>query len=168
MGKKTEWSLNIDEWAKGSIKKVEAVKNAFAFAAYASVVKTTPVGHPDFDPASGRARGNWNISVGKPDLTVTDKREPRHNLSNMPKAKGDETIYISNNLPYIKTLEYGGYPPEPKRGSHTRKGIKPPRWEIFSKGGFSKQAPNGMIAVTVANKENLLKAAMRAADRIEE
>lgn len=167
-----EWSLNIDDWVKGTTKKVNNVKRAFAFAAYASIVEKTPVGNPDFDPASGRARGNWNVSVGKPDLSTSDRREPKFKLFNFPKTKGDEPIYISNNLPYIHALEFGEYPNPPKKGSHTRKGVKPARWEKLSEGGFSKQlrgqTPQGMVGLTVANREKLIKAALQVADRIGE
>lgn len=44
----------------------------------------------------------------------------------------DETIYIQNNLPYIKALEYG----------------------------HSKQAANGMVGVTLANAEQYWKTAV--------
>jgi len=47
-------------------------------------------------------------------------------LEKLESAKGDETIYITNNLPYICKLEYGS----------------------------SKQAPNGMVGLTMNNISN--------------
>lgn len=161
-----QWSLDLREYAKKKGVQIKDVQKSFAFAVYASVVKKTPVGNPDFDADSGRARANWNVSVGKPDTSVSDgKRKGPLPKSAMPEPDGDESIFICNNLPYITMLEYGGYPKSPKKGSHTRKGVKPSRYEILSQGGFSKQAPQGMVGVTIANSERLFDAAVRATER---
>lgn len=77
-------------------------------------------------------------------------------MSKLEQIKGDETIYISNNLPYITMLEYGGYPDPVKKGTYNK---KTGQYEVRSANGFSKQAPNGMVGVTVANfKKNIDKA----------
>ena len=157
-----KWSMDIEKLVGKREADIKKVRKAYAFALYSSIVQKTPVGHPDFDKDSGRARGNWNVSVGQPDPTVTMQKTPKYQSPKaLPDPNGDEPIYISNNLPYITTLEYGGYPNPPKKGSHTRKGIKPPRTEIFSKNGFSRQAPEGMVGVTIANKDNIFEAVVR-------
>lgn len=136
-----EWSLDLTRYAKKLGVKVEEVRKTYAFALYSSIVRKTPVD-------TGRARGNWNVSVGKPDPTIEgeekypkssgkNKRKPPVNLKYsdpkaIPEPKGDESIFICNNLPYIKSLEYGS----------------------------SKQAPQGMVGVTLANNENIFKAAV--------
>ena len=110
---------------------------------YSSIVKKTPVD-------TGRARANWNISVGSPDLTTTEEtRKSPKPMKNMAGNLDDESIFISNNLPYITTLEYGGYPNPPKKdGGKTVN-------------GYSKQAPEGMVGVTLANNEAIFNAAVR-------
>lgn len=45
--------------------------------------------------------------------------------------------YFTNSLPYVRMLEYGGYTDKPE----TEKTI----------GGFSKQAPQGMVRINAAN-----------------
>lgn len=45
--------------------------------------------------------------------------------------------YFTNSLPYIRKLEYGGYTSKPE----TAKTV----------GGFSKQAPHGMVRINAAN-----------------
>jgi lysozyme family protein len=45
-------------------------------------------------------------------------------------------MYLTNSLPYAMTIEYGGYPNPPK--NPTGKTI----------GGFSTQAPAGVVRVT--------------------
>ena len=157
-----EWSLDLSKYAEKQKVEIKEVRKAFAFALFSSIVKNTPVGHPDFDESSGRARANWNISVGHEDTSVTESTQQKvTSASQIRDPNGDESIYISNNLPYINKLEYGGYPDPPDKGSRTRKGIDPARYEVFSQGGFSKKAPNGMVGVTVANSANIFDAAAR-------
>ena len=137
-----EWSLDIDKWCGKSKAKLDDVKRTFAFMLYSAVVKKTPVD-------SGRARGNWNVSVGSPDYSVSDSTTPKvQDPSQMPKAPGDTAIYVANNLPYIKTLEFGGYPNPPKNPSGK------------TVNGYSKQAPQGMVGITVAKAPYYLKKAL--------
>ena len=139
-----QWSLDLREYAKKKGVEIKDVQKSYAFAVYASVVKKTPVD-------TGRARGNWNISVGSPDTSTSESKVPKYNSSDsIPEPRGDESIFISNNLPYITTLEYGGFPNPPKKdGGKTVN-------------GFSKQAPAGMVGVTLANNERIFDAAVRA------
>ncbi len=69
----------------------------------------------------------------------------------------DETIYISNNLPYIATLEYGGYPNPVQKGTWNK---KTKSYEQRSANGFSKQAPNGMVGITMANVQKVIREAV--------
>ena len=160
-----EWSLNIDDWVKDAKKKTKAVKRKFAFACYAEIAKRTPVD-------TGRARANWNVSVGKPDYSTDEEKtckdgEPLPHKESEFEADGDESIYITNNLPYIKTLEFGGYPEEVKKGTWVKgksrgKGKRGPgHYEIRSRGGYSKQAPQGMVGITLASAEKILNAVLR-------
>ena len=73
------------------------------------------------------------------------------NFKSLPEAQGDESYFITNNLPYITKLEDGGYPNPPKKP--TGKTVN----------GYSRQAPNGMVAVTIAEVDNLFSAAVREA-----
>lgn len=136
-----DWSLDLTQYAKKLKVKVEDVRKTYAFALYSSIVKKTPVD-------TGRARGNWNVSVGKPDPTVEgEEKYPKSSGKNkakppvklkysapkeLPNPKEDESIFICNNLPYIESLEFGS----------------------------SKQSPQGMVGVTLANNENIFKAAV--------
>lgn len=139
------WTIDISKYAEKKGKEIKDIRRAYAFALYASIVKKTPVD-------TGRARGNWNISVGKVDSSTDDNRKGIRykGTGDVPNPNGDESIFISNNLPYIETLEYGGYPNPPKGGKGK------------TVNGFSKQAPNGMVGVTLANNENIFNAAVKA------
>lgn len=151
-----EWSIDLGKFAEGYKAKIKKVRVNFAFALYSSIVKKTP-------SDTGRARANWNVSVGKDNTSTTDETKKtglKHKIGEI-NPNGDESIFISNNLPYITTLEYGGYPSPVKKGSYNK---ETKTWEIKSSGGFSKQAPNGMVGVTLANSENIFKAAVKRAE----
>lgn len=133
----------MNKYCKKQGVKLTKVRRTYAYALYSSIVKKTPVD-------TGRARANWNISVGSPDLTTTEEtRKSPKPMKDMAGNLDDESIFISNNLPYITTLEYGGYPNPPKKdGGKTVN-------------GYSKQAPEGMVGVTLANNEAIFNAAVR-------
>ena len=136
--------MDLNKYCKDKEVELKDVRKTYAFALYSSIVKKTPVD-------TGRARGNWNITVGHDDTTASTRTKPQFkNVDEVPKVEGDETIYISNNLPYITKLEYGGYPNPPKGGKG--KTIN----------GYSKQAPEGMVGVTLANNKNIFDSAVRA------
>lgn len=144
-----KWSVNLEEYTKQKGSLLNNIKNKFVFALYSAITQRTPVD-------SGRARGNWNVAKDNPDLEVDmDRKKPRYkNVDDIDQSQGDETMYISNSLPYINTLEYGGYPDPVKRGSYDK---KKKTYVIKSDGGFSKQAPEGMFGVTIADSDRILK-----------
>jgi hypothetical protein len=91
------------------------------FDGYKMVTKKTPVD-------TGRARANWNVSVGSIDRGVNE--EARSTKTPMlRKGDGLKTTYIVNSLPYIHALETGS----------------------------STQAPNGMVTVTVNELRSYFK-----------
>ena len=138
------WTMDLNEYVNDKETKIKEVRKTYAFALYSSIVKKTPVD-------TGRARGNWNISVGHDDTIASTRTKPQYkSVDEVPKVEGDEPIYISNNLPYITKLEYGGYPNPPKKGNGK------------TVNGYSKQAPEGMVGVTLANNENIFNSAVRS------
>lgn len=115
------------------------------FRLWNAIVLRTPVD-------TGRARGNWNVAEGFDDSSTSDSTSPKYaSADSLPVKDGtNEDIYISNNLPYIGVLEYGGYPNPPK--NPTGKTVN----------GYSRQAPNGMVGVTVASAEKYLEETLRS------
>lgn len=73
---------------------------------YADIVQQTPVD-------KGTAKGNWLVSVGYPNHSVTDKQD-RGGSATISAGQAKITpesvrkgVWITNNLPYINRLEYG-------------------------------------------------------------
>lgn len=84
----------------------------------------------------GRFRANWNYSVGAPDETTTQWVDPsgdrtiRKIIAQSRGAKAGHVYYLTNALPYAQRLE----------------------------NGWSKQAPQGMVKLTVMDLPRRLEA----------
>ncbi len=92
---------------------------------------------------TGRARANWFPSLDVPSGNITTKTDLAGSsaiASARPLAEqaAGRVFYLTNNLPYIRHLEYGLYG-NPQGSANGPKTI----------GGFSKQAPAGMVRVTI-------------------
>jgi hypothetical protein len=98
-----------------------------ALEAGSRIIERTPVD-------TGRARANWQSSIGGPDMTVTDELDPSGQgaIARLQKtaeafdpAKGD-SLFLTNGVEYIHELEYGS----------------------------SQQAPHGMVRRTAGEFAN--------------
>lgn len=149
-------------------KLMSQVQRKLLLGALKRIVKRTPVD-------TGRARGNWQVSQGVPAASVVDITSKNGVTAN---AIGDSVIaglapfslaFITNNLPYIRVLEYGEYPPPgtARRAQRafkfvTRNGVRR-RVKLSARSvaketrlnkpkvtpqGFSTQAPNGMVRLS--------------------
>lgn len=124
-----EWSIPIDKYAEARKKDIQEVRRVLVFMLWTGIVKLTPVD-------TGRARCNWLVTTGKPS-DVSSLMKDRNFLpkgNDMPVAEGDESYFITNNLPYINKLEYG----------------------------YSKQAAHGMVGVTVSGVQKRFEKAVAA------
>ena len=76
--------------------------------------------------ATGRFVSNWNITAGLPNYSYTNSTNISRALYELDKVLSlpiDNGLYIANGLPYAELLEYAG---------------------------LSRQAPAGMIRISVA------------------
>jgi hypothetical protein len=87
----------------------------------------------------GRFRGNWQFSIDTPAEGALDQVDPSGNVTiavlraQVQALTIGQTAYIVNNLPYAVPLEYG----------------------------HSKQAPGGMVRVTLARFQQIVEEAIR-------
>lgn len=84
---------------------------------------------------TGRARGNWQLSIGSPRTSALDRTD-KNGQGTIGKAEAElesmrelRVIYITNNLPYIEPLM----------------------------NGHSRQAPSGWVDAAVAKADAKLK-----------
>ncbi|WP_312910934.1 HK97 gp10 family phage protein [Stutzerimonas nitrititolerans] len=98
---------------------------------FSGVIKATPVD-------TGRARGNWQTAPGSPVAGETERLDKSGGeaiaevQAKTPEGAGQVT-YLSNNLPYIMTLEEGS----------------------------SSQAPEGMVKRNMDRVQKMVEAAAR-------
>lgn len=123
-----------------------AVRKA-AIRVFSNIIKMTPVD-------TGRARANWFVDTKLHNDTSNSVTplSATEIASGIP-AKMESSVYLFNNLPYIEAIEYGGYPNPPAKGSRQKDGS----YKIKSQNGFSKQAPRGMVRVSLAEWGDILK-----------
>lgn len=85
---------------------------------------------------TGRFRANWNVSLGVPNYETTDstaESRSRAQVQGVMMVALNRVVYLSNGLPYAAKLEYDGW---------------------------SKQAPAGMVRVTMAELDSYLRKAL--------
>lgn len=123
---------DITKWVQKAQGNASAVIRKIAFDLGARIIMRTPVD-------TGRARANWVYGIGAPVLTTVDLVDRKGSVNGSGAgqsaakdalleglstfdASSEQSIFIVNSVPYIGRLEYGS----------------------------SKQAPTGMVRVTVA------------------
>lgn len=124
-----EFARALAKWVKDTEAQFQVIVRALAFEIHDRVIDRTPVD-------SGRARASWNISINTPVLTVAPEPKKKSKRSALETARTvraalpafdafSDTVWLTNAVPYILRLEHGS----------------------------SKQAPVGMVAVTIAEVE---------------
>jgi hypothetical protein len=148
------FSNDIKKWAEKTNQDIHDVRRAAFFEMSSAIIKRTPVD-------TGRMKGNWqatlnaeatgslNIPFGGSVKGVSDDSAGRYVLNGVTRAannaKGDESMYLTNNLSYAVPLEYGHYGSGPN-----------------TTGGYSNQAPTGMVRITVREYQMHVKNAVNS------
>lgn len=100
------FASDVAKYAKLAGASVDETMRAIALELFGSIIKDTPVD-------TGRARGNWQTSIGSPATDEVDRNGSAPALSELeaelPAFKGGKVIYLSNVLPYIYRLEFDGW-----------------------------------------------------------
>jgi len=117
------FALDVSKWCGKSLDRIDIVSRKIALEMFRRVILRTPVD-------TGRARGNWQTTIGAPAIGTVDAKDPSGCAAIAKatavgltwRARTGASILLTNNLPYIERLEHG----------------------------YSKQAPSGMVAITVA------------------
>ena len=102
--------------------------------------------------------GLFNVVMGTPSSKTTTSKSKGlgaiRSIRQMPDHVFNNKVYFTNNLPYIESLEYGGYPNPVKKGTWDK---KKKQYVKRSEGGFSKQAPGGWVRTTLIAMQNKIK-----------
>lgn len=150
----------LERYNKQNIKSANLVMRETVKNMFGSIIEDTPVG--DFDPEhAGTLKGGWQITVGSPASGRTGRKQQLRSrnslrIPNLVSRNGAKRVFLTNNEEYINVVEYGGYKKNPKLGTFDR---RTGRFVIRSKGGFSKQAPKGMVRLNMNKSAKFLQEA---------
>ena len=132
-------------FARRANMSVERTVKGTAIKLFSAVIKSSPVD-------TGRFRANWTAAGVQPSTVTTDATDKSGAAATgamvnyINSANGQLVFTLANNLPYAHVIEYGGYPGDGPK----------------TVGGFSKQAPAGVVRVNVARFEAILEEQARA------
>jgi hypothetical protein len=124
---------------------------------YGRVIKDNGVRH-----TGGQARNAWLPSLDSPADGIPPGKDPSGNQTLekirvvCESAKGDQSIFLTNNLDYIKSLEFGWY------GKWDGDSFTPATTGKVIE-GYSRQAPEGMVGKTLAQADQIFESVVEAA-----
>lgn len=125
------FASDVEAYAKKAGASLDETSRAIVLELFGSVIKDTPVD-------TGRAKGNWQTTIGAPASGTVDRLGESEALADVSQQTASfgagKVIYLSNNLPYIYRLEYDGW---------------------------SQQAPGGMLRKNVARIQSIVAKAAR-------
>ena len=113
------FSSDVKRFNEKAEKAAEGIFRGTALSLFSKVIARTPVD-------TGRARMNWMAGLNHPGAGRFTRV--------VATAKLGDSIFLTNNLPYIEALEYGS----------------------------SKQAPAGMVRVTASEFKQVVRANARS------
>jgi hypothetical protein len=149
--------------------------NAACFACFSDVVLRTPVD-------TGAARGGWLCSPDQPETGMGEPDKSGRDTINKIKVvlenvKGDQSVFLTSSVPYIKMLEFGGYGkangqgksligrkrvvPLPKGDNPVQKKKKKNEGSKITAEGRSLQSPLGMVGLAMQKWQKHLDDAIR-------
>jgi len=145
---------NVKKAMRKNKREANKIIKGVYLAGLTDIVSGTPAD-------KGRARNNWFLTVGQPFGLSTSGRPDNKtgawsmiSMASMPKNVLNKKIFFTNNLSYIETLEYGGFPIPVEKGSYIKRSKS---FEKLSSGGFSKQAPGGWVRKTLILMQNKIR-----------
>lgn len=139
------FALQIAAWVEKTKDDMDKVVRFALGSIDGRLVGRSPVGDAKFwihkppkGYAGGRFKGNWQMSMGSPATgtlnvrDVTGQTTQASHAGVMAAARAGEVFYLMNNLPYANRIERG----------------------------WSRQAPVGVVALTVVEWTNIVDAAV--------
>lgn len=125
------FSSDIEKIAKKLNLSIESTVRATALELFGSIIVGTPV-------LTGRAKGNWQTSINEPITSIVDRTGETESIAELEDVAGGsiagKILWLSNNLPYIRRLEFDGH---------------------------SSQAPAGMVRTNVSRIESIVSNAAK-------
>lgn len=125
-----QFSIDVSAWCAQVPKDADKIYRKVCIEVSRGVIMMSPVDE-------GRFRGNWQAAIGSPPSQPIERKDKSGGVtvadavSVAAQLRTGMTFFLVNNLPYALPLEYG----------------------------HSKQAPAGMVRVTVARWQDIVSKA---------
>ena|SRR5215207_5037016 len=132
------FALQIEAWCERAKKRMDVTARLVTAEMFTRVIQRSPVD-------TGRFRANWQVGIDHipTGLVLINDRSGQMTINKVTaevmKLKAGQKIHLVNNLPYARRLEYG----------------------------YSRQAPSGMVRITVTEFRALLQKAANQAQTIQ-
>lgn len=133
------FALDVSNFVEKTKRNNETVMRSVAFKLFSAIIKASPVD-------TGRFRMNWQAAGATPrgGLVAGEDKTGASAIASaetyITNTQAWEEFTLANNLPYANVIEFGGYPGS---GPNTV-------------GGFSKQAPQGVVRINVVRFQQLI------------
>lgn len=133
------FALDVSKFVEKTKRNNEIVMRSVAFKLFSAIINASPVD-------TGRFRMNWQVAGATPrgGLVAGEDKTGASAIASaetyITNAQVWEEFTLANNLPYANVIEFGGYPGS---GPNTV-------------GGFSKQAPQGVVRINVVRFQQLI------------
>lgn len=133
------FALDVSKFVEKTKRNNETVMRSVSLKLFSAIIKASPVD-------TGRFRMNWQTSGATPrgGLVSGEDKTGASAIASaetfITNTQAWEELTLANNLPYANVIEFGGYP---GNGPNTV-------------GGFSKQAPQGVVRINVVRFQQLI------------
>ena len=131
--------------AQTNLKDSNKALRVAVIKVWSNIIVETPVDQ-------GRARGNWFVTLGQPSQQLTERSDSTKGSSHVVSKTSDNMLgkkwFLTNNLPYIRKIEFGGYGNKDTDKTNSQ--------------GFSKLAPKGMVRTNLVKFPGILRKAFKA------
>jgi hypothetical protein len=132
-----DFKHSIDAWVKATNKTMHQGIAETAIRLGTMIIEKTPID-------TGRAKGNWIGAFDSPDVSTSETRQQQQAITGLrlkftaSNVARNNSIFVTNSLPYIKRLE----------------------------NGYSQQAPAGMVRLSVSEFTAILQREINNAKRV--
>lgn len=122
------FSADLGRFRSKAMDSIDQARQAIILELFSSIILDTPVD-------TGRARGNWQTDIGNPIKEAIDRIDQggeaaiRQAQAKIASSGMADSLFMSNNLPYIEPLENGS----------------------------SRQAPQGMVKRNFARVKQIVR-----------
>jgi len=133
------FTADVSRIAKKMETDVETVARNTIIELFGAVITDTPAD-------TGRLKGNWQTTTNAPASGKLDRFGSAQSKADVRNTVGKpDTYYLTNNLPYAHTAEYGGW------------GTGAGATALTTRDGYSVKAPYGMVRINVKRLKQILR-----------